>query len=156
MPETNPRQGSSGMATSRHAGCWAAEFLVVSVSILAAFAVEEYRDDRAREELEAVALSNIRAEIEANLVALDAVMPYHEEISSSIGEYLADPVNWRGRAGFEVGAAVAPRGVDGGSHAAPRCTGRGAGVRRNGSCARCWRSCAPRWNHPRTWAILGR
>lgn len=51
----------------------AAEFVLIVVSILAAFAVEELRQVRAQRALKTQALSNVREGIMGNLTALEAV-----------------------------------------------------------------------------------
>jgi len=84
---------------------------VVLVSILAAFAVDEFREKRSANELRVLALTNIRAEVEHNRSALDRVIPYHNGIVAAMGDLLSDPASWEGRPGFEVGAEVAPQGI---------------------------------------------
>ena len=90
-----------------------AEFVLIVLSILVAFGVEDFREDRAEDELRTLALSNIRAELEHNISALDVVMPYHGEVAASIMEKVQDRRNWEGRRGFEVGPEFAPNGVQG-------------------------------------------
>jgi hypothetical protein len=88
-----------------------AEFVLIVVSILSAFAVEDFRDERARRTQRATALSNIRAEIASNISALDGVMEYHQEIAALTDQFLADRTNWEGRRGIRLVGEIAPRGV---------------------------------------------
>ena len=88
-----------------------AEFLIIVVSILAAFGVEELREEWAKQELKDLALENIRNEVERNVAALDSVIPYHEEVRRSIGQLLPERSAWQGLSGFQAGGRIAPRGI---------------------------------------------
>lgn len=88
-----------------------AEFVLIVVSILSAFGVEEWRDNRGRDQMRTVALSNIRTEVEHNIAAIEAVMPYHGEVATTIMQAVASQTDWGGRRAIEVGVELAPNGI---------------------------------------------
>jgi hypothetical protein len=88
-----------------------AEFVVIVVSILAAFAVEEYRESRVEARRREVALRNIRAEIEHNIAALEAVVAYHTETAGRLAAAASVGTQPGGQSGFETSAAAAPQGL---------------------------------------------
>ncbi|TAK17940.1 MAG: hypothetical protein EPO35_02065 [Acidobacteria bacterium] len=58
---------------------WLLEGLLIVVSVLLAFGVDEYRDARANRELKHQVLSGIKAEIDHNFAALEPYISIHSE-----------------------------------------------------------------------------
>jgi hypothetical protein len=85
-----------------------AESVLIVLSILLALGADAWRDGRIESDRREAALDNVRAEIEANIAALETALPYHVEVLGRLGETVrAD----HRVAGFAVLAAVAPRGL---------------------------------------------
>lgn len=88
-----------------------AESFLIVASILLAFLVEEYRVSRNEAETRRVAISNIHAEVEANLMAVERVLPYHRELAGALSAWDTTESDWRTEPAFETLAAVAPAGI---------------------------------------------
>lgn len=63
---------------------WLLEGLLIVVSVLLAFGVDEYRETRANRELKAQVLNGIKAEMEHNLAVLEPYISIHSEWRSAL------------------------------------------------------------------------
>jgi hypothetical protein len=90
------------------------ESALIVVSILLAFLLNEWRENRVHREAVRVATSNFQAEIEANLESVEAVLPYHRTVVESIRGVLAEPERMRELETvpfLELGEQIMPRGL---------------------------------------------
>jgi hypothetical protein len=84
---------------------WMLEGVLIVVSVLLAFAVDEYREARANREFAARVLAGIHAEMEHNLATLEPYVPMHTEWVEALQK--VDTSNGTG-AGLDVWFATRP------------------------------------------------
>ena len=71
-------ESSSKSRSGSAAVKWLLEGLLIIVSVLLAFAVDEYRDNRANRELTLRVLDGIKTEVEHNLATVEPYVPMHK------------------------------------------------------------------------------
>ncbi|HEX6161896.1 MAG TPA: hypothetical protein VFZ31_00930 [Vicinamibacterales bacterium] len=80
------------MSDSRRALLWKAvfEIILISIGVLIAMAVDQWRTDREHSDQARAALQRLKTEMESNRATVVGVQAYHVELRRQLGDYL-DP-----------------------------------------------------------------
>lgn len=84
---------------------------LIVLSILLAFLMNEWREDRRNDQAVVAALADFRTEIQNNLRAVEAALPYHQQVLDSLDVTPADSQRVGRSNAFDLLMEVAPQGV---------------------------------------------